>query len=327
MHQCATREELDEIRGPKVVFASTNTLDYGFAHDLFGEWANDPKNLVLLTDRGAQGSLACRLACGAKNADNNETKKRKTKKASKVTLPTSISFVKRHHEELEGIQLERWAAAREAERERRELERQQAAEKEEAANFRIDDGKDAANEGRSSSSGDLANSSTLTSGSPKSGQTSDTSKDKEDDSEGESKGDLELKLVPAFAMFNYKDAASYFDDYGVQGDLTAYMDQFALADATSAISLLVDGGDADLSESSGKGSKKKRWKDRMTGAGKDDDLDDEDEDDDNDDYDGYDDDDDALPRKLVENSVDLDIKCRYVFPSVFWLLLVMFDYA
>ena len=307
VHQCATREELDEIRGPKVVFASTNTLDYGFAHDLFGEWASNPKNLVLLTDRGSQGSLACRLACAAKNADASKPKGKKgAKKIGGGSLPSSITFVKRHHEDLEGIQLERWAAAREAERERRELERQQAAEKEEAANFRIDDGKDAADEGRASANGDLANSSVSGSADPE--LSSETIKDKADGSEAESKGDLELKLVPAFAMFHYKDSPSYFDDYGIQGDLTAYMDQFALADATSAISLLVEGEDGDLGEVNSKGSKKKRWKDRMTGVGKDDDLDDEDEEDEYDEYD--DDDDDAIPRKLVESSITLDIKCR-----------------
>ena len=121
-------------------------------------------------------------------------------------------------------------------------------------------------------------------------------------------------------MFRFKDGAAHLDDYGVQGDLTAYMDQFALEDATSAISLLVDGEGGDLGENSSKGSTKKRWKDRTAGGGKgggkDDDLDEDDEDDDYDDYDDYDDD-DAVPQKLVETDVTLDIKCRCVGFFVF----------
>ena len=106
------REELDEIRGPKVVFASTNTLDYGFAHDLFGEWAQDPKNLVVLTDRSTRGSLASLLAEGAERAGGDSPKKTTKKRgkkskgpASTTSLPESISFIERRHEDLEGVQL------------------------------------------------------------------------------------------------------------------------------------------------------------------------------------------------------------------------------
>ena len=73
-------------------------------------------------------------------------------------------------------------------------------------------------------------------------------------------------------MFRFKEKSAYLDDYGVQGDLTAYMDQFALADATSAISLLVDGEGGDLTENTSKGSKEEavegshgwRWQGRRT---------------------------------------------------------------
>ena len=330
MHQCATREELDEIRGPKVVFASTNTLDYGFAHDLFGEWAQDPKNLVVLTDRSTRGSLASLLAEGAERAGGDSPKKTTKKRgkkskgpASTTSLPESISFIERRHEDLEGVQLERWAAAREAAREQRELERQQAAEKEEAANFRIDDGgkeQEKVREKVAGSAGgadepltESASSSTKPSSFSASSSSSESSTAVttvgDADGAGE-QGDLELKLIPLYAMFRFKEKSAYLDDYGVQGDLTAYMDQFALADATSAISLLVDGEGGDLTENTSKGSKKKRWKDRMAGGGKDDELDEDDEDDDYDDYDDYDDD-DTVPQKLVETNVMLDIKCRY----------------
>ncbi|TQE03901.1 hypothetical protein C1H46_010428 [Malus baccata] len=46
------KSELDDAPdGPKVVLASMASLEAGFSHDIFVEWANDPKNLVLFTER------------------------------------------------------------------------------------------------------------------------------------------------------------------------------------------------------------------------------------------------------------------------------------
>ena len=85
----------------------------------------------MLTDRSAKGSLACQLAEGAKRADAaasgggaKKTAPKRGKRSKKTVadadaLPASIRFIERRHEDLEGVQLERWAAAREAERERR----------------------------------------------------------------------------------------------------------------------------------------------------------------------------------------------------------------
>ncbi|GBG69921.1 hypothetical protein CBR_g4749 [Chara braunii] len=55
-----SREEFDSMltKGPQVVLASTASLEAGFARDLFVEWAGDPKNLVLFTERGPAGTLA-----------------------------------------------------------------------------------------------------------------------------------------------------------------------------------------------------------------------------------------------------------------------------
>lgn len=36
----------------QVVMASMASLEAGFSHDLFVEWAADPKNLVMFTERG-----------------------------------------------------------------------------------------------------------------------------------------------------------------------------------------------------------------------------------------------------------------------------------
>lgn len=44
--------------GPKVVLASMASLEAGFSHDIFVEWGNDVKNLVLFTERGQFGTLA-----------------------------------------------------------------------------------------------------------------------------------------------------------------------------------------------------------------------------------------------------------------------------
>ncbi|KAL3524286.1 hypothetical protein ACH5RR_017120 [Cinchona calisaya] len=44
--------------GPKVVLASMGSLEVGFSHDIFVEWASDIKNLVLFTERGQFATLA-----------------------------------------------------------------------------------------------------------------------------------------------------------------------------------------------------------------------------------------------------------------------------
>lgn len=47
------KSELENIPdGPKIVLASMASLEVGFSHDIFVEWAADVKNLVLFTERG-----------------------------------------------------------------------------------------------------------------------------------------------------------------------------------------------------------------------------------------------------------------------------------
>ncbi|KAK7831420.1 cleavage and polyadenylation specificity factor subunit 2 [Quercus suber] len=56
---CISKSELDNAPdGPKVVLASMASLEVGFSHDIFVEWATDAKNLVLFTERGQFASLA-----------------------------------------------------------------------------------------------------------------------------------------------------------------------------------------------------------------------------------------------------------------------------
>ncbi|RWR72197.1 cleavage and polyadenylation specificity factor subunit 2 [Cinnamomum micranthum f. kanehirae] len=53
------KSELDTIpEGPKVVLASMASLEVGFSHDIFVEWATESKNLVLFTERGQFATLA-----------------------------------------------------------------------------------------------------------------------------------------------------------------------------------------------------------------------------------------------------------------------------
>ncbi|MQM07767.1 hypothetical protein Taro_040619 [Colocasia esculenta] len=53
------KNELEKIPDtPKVVLASMASLEVGFSHDIFVEWATEAKNLVLFTEKGQFGTLA-----------------------------------------------------------------------------------------------------------------------------------------------------------------------------------------------------------------------------------------------------------------------------
>ncbi|XP_031484063.1 cleavage and polyadenylation specificity factor subunit 2 [Nymphaea colorata] len=53
------KNELEKLpEGPKVVLASMASLEEGFSHDIFVEWASESKNLVIFTERGQFGTLA-----------------------------------------------------------------------------------------------------------------------------------------------------------------------------------------------------------------------------------------------------------------------------
>ncbi|XP_042058065.1 cleavage and polyadenylation specificity factor subunit 2-like [Salvia splendens] len=54
-----SKSELEKVPdGPKIVLASMASLEVGFSHDIFVDWAADSKNLVLFTERGQFGTLA-----------------------------------------------------------------------------------------------------------------------------------------------------------------------------------------------------------------------------------------------------------------------------
>ncbi|XP_051121439.1 cleavage and polyadenylation specificity factor subunit 2 isoform X2 [Andrographis paniculata] len=53
------KAELEKVPdGPKIVLSSMGSLEVGFSHDIFVEWAADSKNLVLFTERGQFATLA-----------------------------------------------------------------------------------------------------------------------------------------------------------------------------------------------------------------------------------------------------------------------------
>ncbi|XWS37847.1 hypothetical protein CRYUN_Cryun19dG0080600 [Craigia yunnanensis] len=70
-----SKNELDKAPdGPKVVLASMASLEAGFSHDIFVEWAADINNLVLFTERGQQNRLKKEEALKASLIKEEESK-------------------------------------------------------------------------------------------------------------------------------------------------------------------------------------------------------------------------------------------------------------
>ena len=121
---CHSLDELKNLRpGPKVVLASFGSLEAGPARALFAEWAEDPKNLVVLTNRGAPGSLSRDVRALAEQPPG-------ARKPLEVRVSRRVL--------LDGAELEAWRLKRKDERlskqahaeAEREKERREAEEKE-----------------------------------------------------------------------------------------------------------------------------------------------------------------------------------------------------
>jgi cleavage and polyadenylation specificity factor subunit 2 len=54
---CHSVEELEALPKPLVVLATTASLEWGFARDLFVEWSSNPRHAVIFTDRPQPGTL------------------------------------------------------------------------------------------------------------------------------------------------------------------------------------------------------------------------------------------------------------------------------
>lgn len=93
------KSELDNIPDvPKVVLASMPSLEVGFSHDIFVEWATEARHAILFTERGQFGTLARMLQVDP------------PPKAVKVTLSERVPLVgdelKAYEEEQERIKKE-----------------------------------------------------------------------------------------------------------------------------------------------------------------------------------------------------------------------------
>ena len=55
---CHNLREVSKVPSPKVVLASSSDMESGFSRELFAEWANDPRNSIVLTSRAQHGTLA-----------------------------------------------------------------------------------------------------------------------------------------------------------------------------------------------------------------------------------------------------------------------------
>lgn len=91
-------EELDGLRlpSPKLVLASMPDLEAGFSRILFAQYASNPKNLVVLTDRGIPGTLSHKLL--------------------EKEHPGSVDLILKERVPLEGEELQEYRTRKEEER-------------------------------------------------------------------------------------------------------------------------------------------------------------------------------------------------------------------
>eukprot|EP01064_Diplonema_japonicum_P002084 TRINITY_DN11342_c0_g3_i1.p1 TRINITY_DN11342_c0_g3~~TRINITY_DN11342_c0_g3_i1.p1 ORF type:complete len:795 (+),score=202.69 TRINITY_DN11342_c0_g3_i1:48-2432(+) len=59
---CRTRGELEDITGPKVVFATPASVDIGYSLDLMLKWGENPRNAIIIIDKSGEDTVARRLA-------------------------------------------------------------------------------------------------------------------------------------------------------------------------------------------------------------------------------------------------------------------------
>ncbi|XP_037088063.1 cleavage and polyadenylation specificity factor subunit 2-like [Pollicipes pollicipes] len=76
MQLCHSLAEVNRIRGPKVVLASSPDLECGFSRELFVQWCTSAKNHVILTSRTSSGTLARELVANKRRALSLQVKQR-----------------------------------------------------------------------------------------------------------------------------------------------------------------------------------------------------------------------------------------------------------
>ena len=81
--------------GAKCVLASLSSLDCGFSFKLFREWAEDSKNMIILPDRGIEGSLSRRLYDEWKLKTPDGSEDEKLRFPASLELPLSLNVKER----------------------------------------------------------------------------------------------------------------------------------------------------------------------------------------------------------------------------------------
>lgn len=91
VHLCHSRAEVDALPSPKVVLASSPSLETGFSQELFLDWASNEDNMIMLVDRVETGTLAWEL--------------------SRIETPTTFKRLVKKRVPLEGAELREWREA------------------------------------------------------------------------------------------------------------------------------------------------------------------------------------------------------------------------
>ncbi|KAJ3290511.1 cleavage and polyadenylation specificity factor subunit 2 [Rhizoclosmatium sp. JEL0117] len=103
-------EEIDQSPTPKVIFASSMSLESGFSRQIFLEWCQSQTNLVLLPDRGDPGTLARQIYDIWMATD-------KLSENVAVNVDIPLSFQESRRVPLQGEELEQFRREEEARKE------------------------------------------------------------------------------------------------------------------------------------------------------------------------------------------------------------------
>lgn len=122
---CSSREELARLpQGPKVVLATSPTLEAGFSRQLFVEWAGDPRNAILLVLPPEDGTLAATMAQQAGSGGGGQAQQLGGQQLGEVP---SVKVTLSRRVPLEGEELQEYL-----EQQRQQLEAQEGAEEQQA---------------------------------------------------------------------------------------------------------------------------------------------------------------------------------------------------
>jgi len=108
LHICHSKDELDKLKKPYVVIASSSSLQPSFAQEVFLELSADPNNVVLFTDRADQTTLAGQLQV--------------------IPTPRQVTFPRFRNVLLEGAELEEYLQQQQRDAEQKKADQQREAQ-------------------------------------------------------------------------------------------------------------------------------------------------------------------------------------------------------